>query len=100
MNLGFADIDALLSALREQGRDVDCGDDRLLARYSRLRKEDVLLMQLTTDGLQSLFSSQLLPVKVLRNAGMSLLDKLPFIKQRLVSHALGRSHHSSANERT
>jgi ubiquinone biosynthesis UbiH/UbiF/VisC/COQ6 family hydroxylase len=100
MNLGFADIDALLSALREQGRDVDCGDDRLLARYSRLRKEDVLLMQLTTDGLQNLFSSQLLPVKILRNAGMSLLNKLPFIKQRLVSHALGRSHHSSVKERT
>jgi ubiquinone biosynthesis UbiH/UbiF/VisC/COQ6 family hydroxylase len=100
MNLGFADIDALLSALREQGRDVDCGDDRLLARYSRLRKEDVLLMQLTTDGLQSLFSSELLPVKILRNAGMSLLNKLPFIKQRLVSHALGRSHHSPVNERT
>ena len=100
MNLGFADVDALLAALREQGQQADCGDDRLLARYSRLRKEDVLLMQWTTDGLQRLFASQLLPVKMLRNAGMTLLNKLPFIKQRLVSHALGRSHHSSVNERT
>ncbi|MFM8468199.1 MAG: FAD-dependent monooxygenase [Oxalobacteraceae bacterium] len=100
MNLGFADIDALLAALRAQGRDADCGDDRLLARYARLRKEDVLLMQLTTDVLQRLFASELLPVKMLRNAGMGLLNKLPFIKQRLVSQALGRSHHSSANERT
>ena len=100
MNLGFADIDALLAALKEQGKDVDCGDDRVLARYARLRKEEVLLMQLTTDGLHRLFASELLPLKMLRNAGMSLVNKLPFLKQRLVSHALGRSHHSSVNERT
>ncbi len=100
MNLGFADIDALLAVLKAQGRDSDCGDDRLLARYARLRKEEVLLMQLTTDGLQRLFSSELAPVKLLRNAGMNLVNKLPFLKQRLVSHALGRSHHSSVNERT
>ena len=100
MNLGFADIDALLAALKAQGDEADCGDDRLLARYARLRKEEVLLMQLTTDGLHRLFSSELAPVKMLRNEGMSLLNKLPFIKQRLVSYALGRSHHSSVNERT
>lgn len=99
MNLGFADIDALLAALRERGPGADCGDDRLLARYARLRKEEVLLMQLTTDGLYRLFTSELAPVKLLRNAGMSLINKLPFLKQRLMSHALGRSHHSSVNER-
>ncbi len=93
MNLGFADIDALLAALKEQGREADCGNDRLLARYARLRKEEVLLMQLTTDGLHRLFASELAPLRIIRNAGMGLLNKLPFLKQRLVSHALGRSHH-------
>ncbi len=100
MNLGFADIDALLTALNEQGKESDCGDDRMLARYARLRKEEVLLMQLTTDGLHRLFSSELSPVRLLRNAGMTLVNKLPFLKQRLVSQALGRSHYSSAKERT
>ncbi len=100
MNLGFADIDALLASLKAQGPDADCGDERVLARYARLRKEEVLLMQLATDGLHRLFSSELAPVKMLRNAGMSLVNKLPFLKHRLVSHALGRSHHSSVNERT
>ena len=100
MNLGFADIDALLAALREQGSATDCGDQRALARYARLRKEEVLLMQVTTDGLQRLFSSELAPVRILRNAGMSLIDKLPMLKQRLVAHALGRSHHSTVPERS
>jgi 2-polyprenyl-6-methoxyphenol hydroxylase and related FAD-dependent oxidoreductases len=48
-------------------------------------------MQITTDGLQRLFASDLAPVKVLRNAGMSLVNKLPFLKRRLITHALGPS---------
>lgn len=100
MNLGFADIDALLVALRKQVASFDCGDERVLSRYARLRKEEILLMQLTTDGLQRLFSSELAAVKILRNVGMSLVNKLPFLKQRLIAHALGHSHQSTVNERS
>ena len=100
MNLGFADIDALLAALKSHGPAGDCGDERMLARYARLRKEEVLLMQLTTDGLHRLFSTELAPVRFLRNAGMRVVDKLPFLKQRLVAHALGRSLSSTSTERS
>jgi 2-polyprenyl-6-methoxyphenol hydroxylase-like FAD-dependent oxidoreductase len=48
-------------------------------------------MQLTTDGLQRLFDTDLAPLKVLRNLGMTALDKLPFLKRQLMTHALGRS---------
>ena len=91
MNLGFADIDALLTAVTKRDQASDCGDARTLARYARHRKEEVLLMQLTTDGLQRLFDTELAPLKVLRNLGMSALDKLPFLKRQLIRHALGRS---------
>jgi ubiquinone biosynthesis UbiH/UbiF/VisC/COQ6 family hydroxylase len=91
MNLGFADIQALLDAIAKTDPSADCGDARTLGRYARARKEDVLLMQITTDGLQRLFASDLAPVKVLRNAGMSLVNKLPFLKRRLMTHALGPS---------
>ena len=91
MNLGFADIDALLAAVTRRDQASDCGDARTLARYARHRKEEVLLMQLTTDGLQRLFDTELAPLKVLRNLGMSALDKLPFLKRQLIRHALGRS---------
>lgn len=90
MNLGFADIDALLAAVTKRDQASDCGDARTLARYARRRKEDVLLMQLTTDGLQRLFDTDLAPLKVLRNLGMSALDKLPFLKRQLITRALGR----------
>jgi ubiquinone biosynthesis UbiH/UbiF/VisC/COQ6 family hydroxylase len=91
MNLGFADIDALLAALDKRESKADCGDARTLARYARSRKEEVLLMQFATDGLQRLFASELGPVKALRNLGMTAIDKLPFLKRRLMNHAFGRS---------
>jgi 2-polyprenyl-6-methoxyphenol hydroxylase-like FAD-dependent oxidoreductase len=97
MNLGFADVDALLSAL-SQSKQTDCGDARLLNRYARLRAEDVLLMQVTTDGLHRLFSSDLPPVKLLRNVGMRLIDKLPFLKNHLARQALGHSNYSNTTE--
>ena len=90
MNLGFADIADLLKTIagREEQRAI--GDDRVLARYARARKEDVLLMQLATDGLARLFSTNLEPVRVARNIGLNLLNKLPMIKRRLMSHAMGK----------
>ncbi|MEO7497618.1 MAG: FAD-dependent monooxygenase [Massilia sp.] len=90
MNLGFADITELLKiiAAREDQRNI--GDARVLARYARARKEDVLLMQLATDGLARLFGADLEPLRVARNIGLNLLDKLPSVKRRLMSHALGK----------
>lgn len=90
MNLGFADIADLLTALegREEHRGI--GDERVLARYARSRKEDILLMQLATDGLARLFAANLEPVRIARNLGLNLLDKLPMLKRRLMSHAMGK----------
>lgn len=98
MNLGFADIDALLAALDKREQASDCGDARTLSRYARSRKEEVLLMQVATDGLQRLFYTELGPVKALRNLGMTAVDKLPFLKRRLMSHAFGRSLHTHTTQ--
>lgn len=89
MNLGFADVAALLVNLPGPHAARDCGDARVLARYARKRKEEVLLMQLGTDGLQRLFASPFEPVRILRNVGLDLLNKFPQIKRQLMSHASG-----------
>jgi ubiquinone biosynthesis UbiH/UbiF/VisC/COQ6 family hydroxylase len=90
MNLGFGDINGLLDTLAARDDHQGLGDERLLARYARARKEDVLLMQLATDGLERLFGANLEPVRVVRNLGLNLLDKLPLVKRRLIAHAMGR----------
>ena len=90
MNLGFGDIVDLLATIAARDAHQGIGDERVLARYARARKEDVLLMQLATDGLERLFGANLEPVRVVRNLGLNLLDKLPLVKRRLIAHAMGR----------
>jgi len=90
MNLGFGDVEELVRAVAEREEHRSIGDERVLARYARGRKEEVLLMQMATDGLQRLFDANLEPVRVVRNFGLNLLDKLPGIKRRLITHALGK----------
>ncbi|SMP53551.1 FAD-dependent monooxygenase [Noviherbaspirillum suwonense] len=89
MNLGFADVASLLQVLAERGAERDCGDARLLRRYARERKEDILLMQVATDGLERLFSTEFEPLRIARNMGLNLLDQLPVLKRRLMAHAMG-----------
>jgi ubiquinone biosynthesis UbiH/UbiF/VisC/COQ6 family hydroxylase len=90
MNLGFGDIVDLLKVINEREDRRSIGDERVLARYARARKEEVLLMQLATDGLERLFGANLEPLRVIRNLGLNLLDKLPVVKRRLMAHAMGK----------
>ena len=91
MNLGFGDVVDLLATVREREERRAIGDARVLARYARKRKEDVLMMQLATDGLERLFGANLEPLRVVRNIGLNLLDKMPALKRRLMAHAMGKS---------
>ncbi|NMM28597.1 MAG: oxygenase [Glaciimonas sp.] len=89
MNLGFADVAGLLESVATREAHRDCGDARVLGRYARGRKEDILLMQLATDSLARLFATDFAPVRMALNAGLNLMDKLPVLKRILISHALG-----------
>ena len=90
MNLGFGDVVALLKIVTEREQWRNCADARVLARYARERKEDVLMMQLATDGLARLFASSFTPVQMARKLGMSLVDKLPFLKKQFMQQAMGK----------
>jgi ubiquinone biosynthesis UbiH/UbiF/VisC/COQ6 family hydroxylase len=89
VNLGFQDARDLARTLRERGSCRDVGEHRLLRRYERLRREDVLAMTLATDGLSRLFSADSRAVSWLRNGGLTVVDKASVLKRLLVSHALG-----------
>jgi 2-polyprenyl-6-methoxyphenol hydroxylase-like FAD-dependent oxidoreductase len=87
MNLGLRDARILADTLIERGAWRDCGEYALLRRYERSRKEDVVAMQLTTDGLQKLFTSDAVLLSDARNFGLKLVDRLPFLKSFLAHHA-------------
>jgi 2-polyprenylphenol 6-hydroxylase len=90
INLGFADVAALAE---ECQRALDCNvaiaDATVLARYQRRRKGDNLAMMAAMEGFQHLFESSLLPLRIARNAGMSLLNRAAPIKRQIIARAMG-----------
>ena len=91
LNLGLADVDTLVEVLREaRAREPwrPLGDERTLRRYVRRREAPTRAMAGLTDSLLHLFADQRGPMKDLRNAGMTLVERLGPVKQWLVGRAL------------
>ena len=88
-NLGFQDARELAEVLAAREPVRDPGDVRLLRRYERARAEPVLAMSATVDGLFRLFGTQNGAFVQLRNAGLSLTDRIPPLKNMLMRHAMG-----------
>lgn len=89
LNLGLGDVAQLLRTLRERPAGCGPGQLSLLRRYRRARAEPVLAMGLVTDGLHRLFAAQGAPWVTVRNLGMKMVDRMPFIKRRLIDGASG-----------
>jgi ubiquinone biosynthesis UbiH/UbiF/VisC/COQ6 family hydroxylase len=87
LNLGLGDVQALVDTVAARESFRSPGDPMVLRRYRRLRAEPVMAMRLVTDGLARLFDIQHAPVVWLRNMGMNLAEKLPFIKRQLIAGA-------------
>jgi len=66
------------------------GDLKLLRRYERSRKADVLAMSAATDGLQQLFARQAGPWALLRNWGMTGFDRSGPLKHWVARQAMGQ----------
>ncbi len=89
INLGYQDARALAELLAATPEWQDIGNERLLRRYQRERREETVLMQTTTHALHQLFRETLPGIKPLRNLGMNLTNSLPIVKNLLVRYALG-----------
>lgn len=86
VNLGFGDVAALADVIAQRGRS-SCGDPALLERYARRRAGPVARMQFVTDNLWRLFGRDDRLAGVMRNSGMSLLNKLEPAKSALIHEA-------------
>ncbi len=90
LNLGLADAGELARVLHEREYWRNIGDKRLLRRYERSRKADMLAMGAATDGLQQLFSRDEAPLAWLRNWGMTGFDRSGPLKGWAARQAMGR----------
>lgn len=87
VNLGFKDVDVLLHEIEKSGQDWS--KVRVLKAYERRRRPDNLLMQSGMDFFYTTFSNNLLPLKLVRNAGLKLAEQAGPIKQKVLKYAMG-----------
>jgi len=88
LNLGLADVAVLAATLAQREPWRDLGDERLLRRYVRQRAAPTWAMLRITDGLQGLFAEADSPLRLLRNNGMTLVDRITPLKRWLTARAL------------
>ena len=88
VNLGFRDVRTLAAVLADRAPRQDCGEMSLLRRYERARAEDIAATGLSADALQKLFGARPVWVSGARNFGLGLVNRLPFLKNRLIRHAI------------
>lgn len=90
VNLGFKDAEVLAEELvRAINKGLSPGADSVLARYQRRRQADNLATMAAMEGFKRLFGSDQPLVRLLRNEGMRLFDKVMPVKQHVVMKAMG-----------
>jgi len=90
-NMGLRDAAALAEILvqaRSEGRDL--GGEFTLAQFEDWRKFDNTVLTHACDVFNKLFSNNLGPLKHARRIGLSVVDKLPPVRQFFMKEASGQ----------
>ncbi|MBX9942753.1 MAG: UbiH/UbiF/VisC/COQ6 family ubiquinone biosynthesis hydroxylase [Reyranella sp.] len=89
-NLGVRDIAALVEVLVDSQRlGLDIGAADTLERYAQWRRADNFAMVAATDLLNRLFSNDIGPLRLLRDAGLAAVNRVPPLRRFFVRHAMG-----------
>jgi 2-octaprenyl-6-methoxyphenol hydroxylase len=91
LNLGIRDIKTLAKILANAKKyGLDLGSKSILNEYQKIRRSENLLMGITTDFLNNLFSSDAPPVKLVRDLGLNFINNLSSLKEQFIHHAIGK----------
>lgn len=90
LNLGLRDIAALTEAVVEARRlGLDIGRGDVLDRYERWRRVDNVVLGAVTDGLTRLFSNDIAPIRLARDLGLGVVNRIGPLKKLFMRHAMG-----------
>jgi 2-octaprenyl-6-methoxyphenol hydroxylase len=90
LNLGFKDVAALAETIVDADRlGLDIGALNVLERYQSWRRFDTFRMGVTTDVLNRLFSNDIAPIRIARDFGLGLVDRMPGLKGFFIRQAAG-----------
>jgi 2-octaprenyl-3-methyl-6-methoxy-1,4-benzoquinol hydroxylase len=90
VNIGLLDAAALAQVLTEA---VDKGQDfsslETLKKYEQLRRNENLKMMTVMDAFYRMFSNDVLPLKIVRNLGLGLAERIRPAKLKVMRLAMG-----------
>jgi 2-octaprenyl-6-methoxyphenol hydroxylase len=90
LNMGLKDAAALAEVIVNAVRlGLDPGSLAVLERYQRWRRFDTMAMGVATDGLNRLFSNRSDVLRLARDIGLGLVDRLPTLKHVFIREAAG-----------
>jgi 2-octaprenyl-6-methoxyphenol hydroxylase len=90
LNMGLKDVAALAEVIVDAARlGLDPGSLAVLERYQRWRRFDTIAMGIATDGLNRLFSNQSDALRLVRDVGLGIVDRLPALKHLFIREAAG-----------
>ncbi|CAH1662981.1 Ubiquinone hydroxylase UbiL [Hyphomicrobiales bacterium] len=90
LNLGLKDVAALAEAIVDAARlGLDPGALDVLEGYEKARRFDTVAMGAVTDGLNRLFSNDATPIRLARDFGLGIVDRLPGLKRFFIREAAG-----------
>ena len=93
VNLGYRDVAALAETLVEAHRlGLDIGATSVLERYQSWRRFDTVEMGLVTDVLNRLFSNDNPALRIVRDVGLGVVDRMPRLKDWFVQEASGAAY--------
>ena len=87
VNLGIKDAVELANQIRQTHGDI--GSVKVLRAYERARRGDNVLTQKAMEGFRLLFGNTLIPWKILRNSGLSIVNRMSFLKYEIAKRAMG-----------
>ena len=74
---------------KAHARDLDLGGIIVLKRYQRLRKPEKPSDRGAMEGFKRLFGAQNSTLRLVRNYGLSAINGLGAIKNKLIKQAMG-----------
>jgi len=90
LNMGLRDVAALAEAVTDAARlGLDIGSQDVLERYQRWRRFDTMTMGVATDGLNRLFSNKSDGLRLFRDIGLGLVERVPALKRMFIREAAG-----------
>ena len=90
VNLGFADVKALVDTLcAEAKRGNDLGSLLCLGKYQRLRKPENLATMAAMEGFKRLFAADNVAVRLLRNMGLGKVNQIKPLKNEIIKQVMG-----------